>query len=341
MTSTEGLTSIVIFSLLTTVARVVLSLAKNLLGLLFLKVDTIGEQTYVAALDTIVSECGVCSGTSLRARQSTPGEGWHCLPKYFSIVHKKKESGWRRSTNVYTVVRLKFVPCSLERDVRVLCEGKNDPTTKIENLILDTVPNVWQAATTTEYEPMIPRKFLTDDQTRILDMMISDHLCNGNGSLLVAGTRGTGKTALGVVLATELQLRHKCWPVVISGFHPTRPTGLSTIERRPSSQRPFIYVVNEIDTAVKRALIDPSTSKSKENDNNTYADNKSSFNDFMDRRARRPHEYWIFTTNDKSLLDPEGTSDATDARTIFFRDHRIRLKATLDTKVPSSAMLNT
>jgi hypothetical protein len=100
--------------------------------------------------------------------------------------------------------------------------------------------------------------------------------------------------------------------------------------------------VNEVCTAVERALRPIGTGEGKDNDNKTYADDKSSFNDFMDRISERDHEYWIFTTNDTDLLKDAEIDEKYEGanRTIFFRYHRINIKCEMTEPISKSVLVS-
>ena len=103
---TPELSNIVIFSMLTALSSVILSLIKNVIGLVFFNIDTITNPIYSAALSTILNKEGICSGKSLMPRQGIPNDGWHYLPKYYVLVHKSSKSGgWRDApSTTYQIV---------------------------------------------------------------------------------------------------------------------------------------------------------------------------------------------------------------------------------------------
>ena len=103
---TPELSNIVIFSMLTALSAVILSLVKNVLGLCFFNVDTVAHPIYAAALSAILNKDGICSGKPLMPRQGVPNDGWHFLPKYCVLVHKTSTGGgWRDApTTTYQIV---------------------------------------------------------------------------------------------------------------------------------------------------------------------------------------------------------------------------------------------
>ena len=135
---TPELSNIVIFSMLTALSAVILSLVKNVLGLCFFNVDTVANPIYAAALSAILNKDGICSGKTLMPRQGVPNDGWHFLPKYRVLVHKTSTcGGWRDAPKMtYKVVSFKWSARRLEKDVRLTCEGGNNPTKKIKHLQL-------------------------------------------------------------------------------------------------------------------------------------------------------------------------------------------------------------
>ena len=83
----------------------------------------------------------------------------------------------------------------------------------------------------------------------------------------------------------------------------------------------YIFLINEVDTAVSKALSDKDTKK----DETTYADNKTSLCNYMDKRSNDLDIITIYTTNEKTLVTDLNDGINTE-RNVFFRDGRVDIR---------------
>ena len=331
-----NLVDLVIFSLLSGLAAGVLSFARHIVGLLLFNVDVTDDQAYSTALGSIISKHGWCSGKRIQPRIETPCDGWHWLPKYRVLVNKTSQSnshGFQSfESSAYKIIGLKWQKRQLEQDILKICEGEHTRANQIPNVYVETVPFAWRPTQRTKYLDTLDASLWTHDQRSITKMVVKQFLNNSRASVLVAGEPNTGKSTLADTIATYLLTEHGITATIIHGMSPSRPIGLGFIRKKPTRQNPHIYLINEVDTAVNKALSD----KENKKEETTYADNKTSLNDYMDRCAKDNDVIRIFTTNEISLVtDLEGGNNT--ERNVFFREGRVDFRSVMTQHVGANS----
>ena len=316
-----NLIDLVLFSLLSGLAAGVLAFIKQSIGLLLFNVDVTDDDAYSAALGSIIAKHGWCSGKRIQPRLEMPCDGWHWLPKYRVLVNKTSASNsnghqsWR--SNAYTIIGLKWQKRKLEQDIVKICEGDSTRANQIPNLYVETVPYAWRPTRRTKYLDTLDASLWTHDQLAVTRMIVKQFINTSRASVLVAGEPNTGKSTLADTIATYLLTEHGITATIIHGMSPSRPIGLGFIRKKPTRQNPHIYLINEVDTAVDKALSD----KDDKKEERTYADNKSSLNDYMDRCSKDDDVIRIYTTNEQALVTDLNDGIDTE-RNVFFRDGR-------------------
>lgn len=335
-----NLTDLVLFSLLSGLAACVLSFVRHSVGLLLFNIDVTDDDAYSSVLGSIISKHGWCSGKCIQPQIETPCNGWHWLPKYRVLVYKTTKTnthGFQSfESSAYTIVGLKWQKRQLERDILKLCEGENTRTNKIPNVYVETVPFAWHVTQRTKYRDTLDEIMWTHDQRSITKMVVKEFLNTSRASFLVAGEPNTGKSTLADIIATYLLTEHGITATIIHGMSPSRPVGLGFIRKKPTRQNPHIYLINEVDTAVNKALSDNDNKKEEA----TYADNKTSLNDYMDQCAKDNDVIRIFTTNEISLVTDLEEGKNTE-RNIFFRNGRVDFRFVMTQRLSTNSKVIT
>lgn len=318
-----NLTELVVFSLLSGLATGILTFIKQFIGILLLNTDVTNDEAYNAAIGKIIIEHGWCSGRCIQPRHESPSNGWHLLPKYGVLVYKtgvttsNGSHSWTDYT--FTIIGLKGRKRQLESDIKRICEGKCERKNQILNIFVDAVPYAWRPTQRTRYMESLDESLWTLDQRAVTKTIVKQYLNKSRSSILVAGKPKTGKSTLADTIASYLLTEYGIRATIINGMNPDRPISIGFISRRPTRQNPHIYIINEIETAVTKALGDKNDTKNEEK---TYADSKSCLNDYMDRCSKDDDVIRIYTTNEESLVTDLNNGIATE-RNVFFRDGRI------------------
>lgn len=315
---------LVVFSLLSSLAVSILSFIQHSIGLLLFNTDITNDYAYSSALGNIISEEGWCSGKHIQPRLDTPCDGWHILPKYRVIIHKSSSSYGRQSLpcNSYKIIGFKWQKRQLKEDILKICEGDNTRINQIPNVYIDTIPCPWNPSKVTKYQDTLDSSLWTQDQIQITKMVVKEYMRDSSASILVAGDPNTGKSTLADTIATYLLTEHGINATIIHGMGPGRPINVGFLRKKPTRRSPYIYLINEVDTAVNLALSDDKESRREEK---TYAENKASFCNYMDQCAKDIDVIRIYTTNEKSLVTDLDNGKNTE-RNVFFRDGRIGIR---------------
>jgi hypothetical protein len=158
------------------------------------------------------------------------------------------------------------------------------------------------------HSPLKPIKFLynmvnTDEQNTVINNIIklveARHKNIGayNGSILLHGVPGTGKSAIGTILAYKLK------GVVCTDYSPFRPG--TRIERmikacNPTKDNPLIILINELYEQIYYHIHNENILSNQSSSNMDLTPeiyNKTTFNNWMDNLSKFNHVIFIFTSN--------------------------------------------
>ena len=213
-----------------------------------------------------------------------------------------------------------------------MCEGENTRDNQIPNLYVDTIPCPWNPSKITRYQDTIDECLWTDEQRMITKAVTKRFLNDSHTSVLVAGDPNTGKSTLADTIASYLLKEHGITATIVHGMNPDNPIYIDFLQKKPSRQNPYIYLINEVDTAVTKALSDKETKK----DETTYADNKTKLCNYMDKRSKDNDIITIYTTNEKTLVTDLNNGKNTE-RNVFFRDGRIDIRYLMTDTIGSNS----
>ena len=319
-----NLVDLLYFSLFSSITAGLLTLIQQVISFLLFNTDFTDDYAYSYALGSIISKHGWCSGKHIQPRLDIPSDGWHFLPKYCVIIHKLTSSSYHRdsSTNYsYTIIGFKWQKRRLKNDIIKMCEGENTRDNQIPNLYVDTIPCPWNPSKITRYQDTVDECLWTDEQKMITKAVTKCFLNDSHVSVLVAGDPNTGKSTLADTIASYLLKEHGISATIVHGMNPDNPIYIDFLQKKPSRQNPYIYLINEVDTAVTKALSD----KENKKDETTYADNKTKLCNYMDKRSKDNDIITIYTTNEKTLVTDLNNGKNTE-RNVFFRDGRVDIR---------------
>ena len=313
---------LVLFSLFSGLAAGLISLIKDIITFILFNTDTTEDNAYTSVLGSIISEHGWCSGKCIQSRNETPSDGWHYLHKYRVFVNKKSGcgGGYRQSepSDSYTIVGFRWNKRHLENDIKKICEGDFCKKQQIPNIYVETVPCPWNISQRIMYHDTLDSCKWTRDQRTVTKMVVTQYMDFTRASVIVGGKPKTGKSTLATTIATYLLNEHGIKATIIHGMNPNNPVSMSFINKKPTRMNPHIYLINEVETAVDQAYRE----KKEMRDTNTYADNKSSLCDYMDRCATCYNVIRIYTTNETSIVT-DINKDVSTNRNLFFRNGRV------------------
>ena len=331
-----NLSELILFSLFSSLAAGVLAFIQNFIGLLLLNTDITDDYAYSCALGSIISKYGWCSGKHIQPRVDTPCNGWHLLPKYGVLIYKTSSSNsygrHSYSSASYTIIGFKWQKRRLKQEIMKICEGENTRDNQIPNVYVDTVPCSWNPTKITRYQDTLDTSMWTDDQKMITRAVTKRFISDSRASILVAGNPNTGKSTLADTIATYLLSEYGITATIIHGMNPDNPINIGFLRKKPTRQNPYIFLINEVDTAVSKALSDKDTKK----DETTYADNKTSLCNYMDKRSNDLDIITIYTTNEKTLVTDLNDGINTE-RNVFFRDGRVDIRYLMTHKIGNNS----
>ncbi len=185
-----------------------------------------------------------------------------------------------------------------DNGMRVFTFGKT--TERVRSMLNGDLNGVFvqyieQSATTTvKFSSQKESCTLTpfDWQEQAIDQIVTDYENKQVATALIMGKPGTGKSALGRLIAVRLARMFNCEPCVIE-FNPTIP-GLTFTQviGVPNALRPMIVVIDEFDCVINYAI-----AGTESRDGISLARNEQSLLSNLDRLSMNKFTITIFTSN--------------------------------------------
>lgn len=287
---------LVLYSMLSAVLSAMLpSVMPTLVALFAYKRTVHGEET-IRRIDRIIQRTGWASSTTVDCSEEHPGNGWHLLAPsgitspVLAIRSEQMDTSGRCGTmSQYTLYGLH----------RHALQGVSDTTSKLANKVSVMQYEcllAYRGSTAVHFHMDPPSTHPHAVQKTALKAILMQFKSTGTATALLCGAPGGGKSVCAQYLALEMMKDGITSPTVIQGVDLTSK-GLSLMSLLPQvieEQLPYILVLDEIETAFKRAT---ESSNGGKGELCCLAETKTSLCNELDRIARIPNLIVIGTTN--------------------------------------------